>query len=326
MVAVNADDPVEVACEALIVNGISSAPVWDKSRNTFVGMLDYRDVVTYVLIALRKDKQPIEDASVEVQELVRRARAQEPITAELTSDLSHKNPFYSVMPQTPLRHAVELFGQGIHRVVIVSADVQGILSQSQAMKFLWNNSKRFPELEPVLSKTLAELGLGNKHVVSVSGDTMVIDALRVMSNNDVSSVPVLNPNGSIMGSVSMSDIKWIMKTLRFGYLYQSAHAFVSFIDQQQGILDGRDRFPVFDVYETSTLGYAMQKMVATKAHRVWVVDKNLHKPISVISLTDVMRVLAMTPQVVHQQEMQDQNSHLNQHVQFQHEQHHKSQS
>lgn len=54
---------------------------------------------------------------------------------------------------------------------------------------------------------------------------------------------------------------------------------------------GKDKLPVFDVTETSTLGYALGKMVATRAHRVWVVDRARGKPVSVVSLTDIYKVL-----------------------------------
>lgn len=53
----------------------------------------------------------------------------------------------------------------------------------------------------------------------------------------------------------------------------------------------KDKLPVFDVMETSTLGYAVGKMIATRAHRVWVVDRVQGPPISVVTLTDVFGVI-----------------------------------
>lgn len=41
----------------------------------------------------------------------------------------------------------------------------------------------------------------------------------------------------------------------------------------------------------TTLGFTVAKLLATKSHRVWVVDER-EKAIGVVSLTDVMRAIA----------------------------------
>ncbi|KAJ3294165.1 cell separation during budding [Borealophlyctis nickersoniae] len=285
--------PVESACEILVKNGISSAPVYDKETNTYVGMFDYRDAVAYVLLGLGKEPPRADDSSIEVQELLRRARSSEPIPAKLAADLSHKDPFYSVMEETPLSQLAEIFGQGIHRVAVLDGnDLKGIISQSTVIQYLYANIRKFPELEKILQKTLVELGLGNKEVITVDGNTIVIEALKMMTKNDVSSVAIVDGTGAIVANLSMTDVKWAMKATRFGLLWETALHFVSFIDQEQGLMDGRDKLPVFDVLETSTLIFAVGKMVATHAHRIWVVDKAAFgRPVSVVTLTDVFRVI-----------------------------------
>lgn len=55
----------------------------------------------------------------------------------------------------------------------------------------------------------------------------------------------------------------------------------------------QDRIPVFDVRLDTTLGFAVAKLLATKSHRVWVIDER-EKAIGVVSLTDVMRAIATT--------------------------------
>ncbi len=58
----------------------------------------------------------------------------------------------------------------------------------------------------------------------------------------------------------------------------------------QGIeAGGNDRVPLFIVHKTTTLITAIEKMAATKTHRVWVCEgENL---VGVVSLSDVIRVL-----------------------------------
>lgn len=52
----------------------------------------------------------------------------------------------------------------------------------------------------------------------------------------------------------------------------------------------QDRLPVFDVRLDTTLGYVVAKLLATKSHRVWVIDER-EKAIGVVSITDIMRAI-----------------------------------
>lgn len=58
--------------------------------------------------------------------------------------------------------------------------------------------------------------------------------------------------------------------------------------------DGRDSYPVFEVSHSTTVRTAMQKLLATKTHRIWVVAENGHLE-GVISLTDIIRYLCKSP-------------------------------
>ncbi|KAJ3182626.1 cell separation during budding [Geranomyces variabilis] len=290
VVVINGDVPVESACETLILNGISSAPVWDKDKNLYAGMFDYRDVVTYVLVGLSKDTPIDASASMEFKELVRLARSHEPVPAKLAADISQRNPFYSVIEQTHLLQVAALFSSTIHRVAVMNdAGLRGIISQSTVIQYLYKNIEKFPDVQSVFAKSIKELGLGTKSVIAVDGTTSVLDALKLMSKNDVSSLAVLSVTGGIIANLSMSDIKWVLRSSKFNLLWQTCLQFVGFIDSEQGIMDGRDKLPVFDVLETSTLGYAVGKMIATKAHRVWVVERAAGPPLSVVTLTDVFK-------------------------------------
>ena len=51
-----------------------------------------------------------------------------------------------------------------------------------------------------------------------------------------------------------------------------------------------DRFPVLDVKSSATLVYAVQKLIVTRTHRLWIIDEN-YMLCGVISLTDILRFL-----------------------------------
>lgn len=82
-----------------------------------------------------------------------------------------------------------------------------------------------------------------------------------------------------------------MKANSHRLLWKTCFQFVSHIRTQQGITDGQDRLPVFDVHKETSLGFTIAKLLATKAHRVWVTNES-HKAVGVVSLTDITRIFA----------------------------------
>lgn len=49
VIELDSNVPIGEACEVLVSNGISSAPVFNAQSKSYVGMIDYRDIVDYVL-------------------------------------------------------------------------------------------------------------------------------------------------------------------------------------------------------------------------------------------------------------------------------------
>lgn len=90
---------VEDACQILIDNNISSAPVLDATqsrsptsgierRKSYIGMFDYGDLITYVLIVLKRSNVSLsddDDASLEIKEIVKRAVAGQSVPVRLAS-------------------------------------------------------------------------------------------------------------------------------------------------------------------------------------------------------------------------------------------------
>jgi hypothetical protein len=85
---------LEEACDILIQKNISSAPVYDSTpsatttinhRKSYIGMFDYGDLISYILIVLRKEFPPEDETTLEVKELVKRALDGEQVPVKLAS-------------------------------------------------------------------------------------------------------------------------------------------------------------------------------------------------------------------------------------------------
>ncbi|KAI7900264.1 uncharacterized protein BX663DRAFT_518067 [Cokeromyces recurvatus] len=319
VITIDGSLPIEEACDVLINNNISSAPVYYPDVKTvtnssivharsYVGMFDYGDVIAYILLVLQNMPPPGDEEesrldegkgeselTFEIRDILHRALEGREVPVKLASDLSQKNPFYSIMPEATLLSVVEEFAYGTHRVCVLNPDgtIKGILSQSTVARYLFENQRHFPDIECMMNKTLRQLGLGVSDVIAVNADSPVLDALELMSKYSISSVAVLGHMGIVLGNISMTDVKHVIKSYRHQLLWKTCFQFVSLVRTQQGIDDGQDRLPVFDVRLDTTLGFTVAKLLATKSHRVWVIDER-EKAIGVVSITDVMRTIAST--------------------------------
>ncbi|KAG0352392.1 cell separation during budding [Gamsiella multidivaricata] len=289
LVTIDADATVEDACEVLLKNGITSAPVYDNNRKLYVGMFDYGDLMTYILLLLKKMEVPLEDQTMEMRDLIQRTSKSQNVPVKLASDLSGKDPFCMVTAETRLGSVVHDFGAGIHRVAVMDAqeNMMGILSQSSTLDYLMRHLSEYPQLQPVMQKSLQQCGLTNGKVLSVNGEEKVLDALISMSTHGVSSLAVLDEQGMLLGNISMTDIK----NLRTSWLWISCFQLVCKIRLSHGVESGEDQYPILDVNVKSTFGYTLSKLQATKAHRMWVVNDS-GCAVGVVSLTDVFRVLS----------------------------------
>ena len=205
-------------------------------------------------------------------------------------DLSHKNPFYSVMLESPLSAAIEILSadNGVHRLNVVDGEgkVRGILSQTDIVKFLIAKRSLF---EGIFSSTLNDLKIGCGPVVSINSEASVLESLERMSENFISSVAVVESDGTLIGNISMADIRFVFQHGRYHRLWMTCGNFLSMALNQKGLEhSGNDQFPFFDAHLSSSLAQVMNKIVATKVHRVWITNPKNQHLIGLVSLTDII--------------------------------------
>jgi len=111
-----------------------------------------------------------------------------------------------------------------------------------------------------------------------------------MNNEGMSSLPVLDAQNNVIGNISHVDVRvslfipnhpttqpltflqLLTKSTSLPLLRSSCIHFISVILSERGVNDGKDSFPVFHVNPYSTLAHTVAKLVATRSHRMWVVD------------------------------------------------------
>lgn len=99
-----------------------------------------------------------------------------------------------------------------------------------------------------------------------------------MHNEGLTSVAVVDQGLNVVGNISTADVKHLTSAASLPLLNNSCMNFISVILSERGMEHGRDSFPVFHVNPYSTLGHTVAKLVATKSHRMWVVESASPSP------------------------------------------------
>lgn len=271
------DTSVEDATSILVKNGAPNVILLREDTNSrhAVGTFDYSDLNAYLLLVVGL-AHPEERDIASFDELARKGREGKPIPLKDVKEVGgNKEPLITLDENTDLCKAIEVFGSGIHRILVVeegSQNVVGILTQLRLVQFFWENRSSFPAVNQLYPQLIKDLDLGSKTVMAINGDKPLATALELMNNEGVSSLPVLDAQNNVIGNISQVDVRLLTKSTSLPLLRSSCIHFISVILSERGVNDGKDSFPVFHINPYSTLAHTVAKLVATRSHRMWVVD------------------------------------------------------
>lgn len=293
LIAINSSYSVQKAFETLISHDLTSVPVALAKNNFDLSnclSFDYSDLNTYLLLIMNKinfndlsvneitaddgSQLNLQQKQEKLLALIGKAKKGEEVPVDFIVRLHPKNPFLKFKESETLLRAVEAFGNGAHRVAIIDSQnkITGILSQRRAIKFFWENARRFPSLEFLLNTSLQDLKIGSANPITIQGDLPLIEALQKMFVENVSSLAVIDKNKSLVGNISIVDVKNVSSTKNSHMLFKPVTQFISYNLSQKGIEKGQDQFPIFHVNQHTSLGRVIAKLVATQSHRLWIVE------------------------------------------------------
>lgn len=289
VIAISAKDTLPAAFKTLANNNIYGAPVVDPNTQEYYGFLDMVDIVTFIVHILCED--PVQGRrhqkyhNVEDEDFYRLLEQVEKFDLERVVnvvDLSKRNPMIPLKKNAPILDAINIFAKTrVHRIPLVEGNqVVNILTQSAVIDWLAHHIK---SLEPIGHKTVKELQLGYKEVIHVSPESRALEAFKMMVDHKVSSVAVVDQDGTLFTNLSAKDIKLIQPEALFTKMYKTTLEFIQAVRAKR-----LDTFAAsIHCKETSTLKEIIERLAAAKIHRLYIVDEG-HKPIGVLSLVDVM--------------------------------------
>ncbi|KAJ6588749.1 hypothetical protein B0H19DRAFT_1100956 [Mycena capillaripes] len=280
IVELDAETSVEDGCETLLSEKIHCLAVraTESTQEPYIGLFDFTDVNAFLTLAATRHTLGRDDVvgNSRVDAIVSAARAGH-VPIRLVSNLSEKNPLETLPDSASVVSLLELFARGAHRVLIRASDPNpapflGYVSDRCLLTWF----AAYAPIASFLETPLCSLSLPSLHlfsaVVTATSSSSVLDAMRLMSEEGVSSVAVLDDDsGVLLSAVSVTDIgRIVVPSQSKQILSTPLHQFVALIKAPDGSTDGADRYPVYAVSPTSLLSYTIQKLVATNSHRLFI--------------------------------------------------------
>jgi len=274
LVSLRGDDTVGRALKFLAEHRILSAPVIRSDEGNCCGSIDMLDIVSFVL--------PIKaEHNILSQEAIKQ-KLSHPVSE--VNNTSRSNPHVSVFANTHIGKVIKGdFALGLHRVYVVNeiGVITGVFSQRDVITYILANidAVNSPPLQHLLEMSLKELDVMIWGVISVPENCPLLDAFKIIIQSDVTAVPVVDAAGSLIGTLSASDFKNISED-SMPELLQPVGKFISHSHLKPVCCSA-------DAVFSDVLDDLMKNLV----HRMFVVDDDM-KPIGVLSLTDIMRILS----------------------------------
>jgi len=273
----------------LVKHNFLSCPVILKDKQRYFGFIDMADIVKYVIshfgetniLGKEKDFWDLVDEE--------KTFASKTVNDLMKYPLSHRNPFHPVEEGSSALAVVEPLArtENLHRIPVIDKNRQmiNLVTQSQVVTFLANNLNRIgtKKDKPVRLVENAR----KPRVLSVSEDSLAIDAFNSMIEKGVSGLAVVDSSGALCGNISLRDLKLISYDARlFWRLQQPIKTFLSKLSAEYTAKHGRPS-QLVTATEDNTLGYVIKTLAENQIHRIYIVDSN-KKATGLLSLKDVL--------------------------------------
>eukprot|EP01111_Echinosteliopsis_oligospora_P019718 TRINITY_DN966_c0_g1_i1.p1 TRINITY_DN966_c0_g1~~TRINITY_DN966_c0_g1_i1.p1 ORF type:complete len:314 (-),score=42.28 TRINITY_DN966_c0_g1_i1:20-961(-) len=282
LITIDQHSHVRDTLQVMYQNRISSVPL--TKDNVVVNSVDMFDFLTYLLELWEVEKVELDTSPDHArilpelftlgQRFLRREVYELP-------DSTGNDVFAAVMQEENSTRIIKLYGLGVHRVALVDfqGNVNRIVCQSDVIRFLADNLQLLGEYA---QKTIGDLSVfSDDELVTIKEQEPVISGFKLLADNIISAVPIINSLGVVSGTLSTSDLKYL-KDDTFTSLLLSARQYK---DEQA------TNIPNTTCTLNDTLSSVITNLASTNLHRIWVVNEK-QQPIHVVSLTNICNFIS----------------------------------
>ncbi|KAM3822784.1 5'-AMP-activated protein kinase subunit gamma-2 isoform 2-T2 [Vipera latastei] len=262
---------VKKAFFALVANGVRAAPLWESKKQSFVGMLTITD---FINILHRYYKSPM----VQIYEL-------EEHKIETWRELYLQETFKPLVNISP--------DARLPVIDPVSGNALYILTHKRILKFLQLFVSEMPK-PAFMKKNLDELGIGTYHNIAfIHPNTPIIKALNIFVDRRISALPVVDESGKVVDIYSKFDVINLAAEKTYNNLDITV---TQALQHRSQYFEG-----VVKCNKLETLETIVDRIVKAEVHRLVVVNET-DTIVGIISLSDILQALVLTPTGARQKE------------------------
>ncbi|KAL6059621.1 cell separation during budding [Balamuthia mandrillaris] len=267
----------------LVEHKIHSAPVYDAKAKEYIGLIDWKDLVAYLLQVWKAESLPDDPKAVDV------------------ADMSRQNPFFPLYHDFSMLEVLKGFSnQGmvaVHRRPVISASnpehIDAMVSQMDIVEWLVEKQTNLGSffssttigqlIEEMESNATAKIDF----VYTVVPTTKMVHVLQLLYTHKINGVAIVEASsegkeGKLIGNISVSDLQYLV----LEHLDNMERTVEEFLQRVP-------RKPLVTCTPEASLLQVMEKLVHNHVYRIYVVDPNAGNPIAVVTLTDVMEAVLL---------------------------------
>ena len=275
--AVDCSTTVAAALDALSEHGVTTIAVYGEvghwlgeaklvsGKKQYIGMVSILDILSYLL----KHADALEHH----------------LNSRITEAIGSTSETLTVWTEDterPLFFCMEQFCRGTHHAFCVGpAGMEPtMLSQSDLVAYLLNNEDVMPHIAAALNKPVSSIASAANDIIG-GGDNLLVAVQQLLRHH---AVPVVDGNGTVLSTLSASDMKGQLGTM---VALMAPMTVVEYLQYRNG-----DVVPApFTVAPSTTVREATRAMLMRRMHRVWLQPGEERTLPGVVSLTDVIRLI-----------------------------------
>ncbi|XP_076912378.1 sucrose nonfermenting 4-like protein isoform X1 [Bidens hawaiensis] len=302
VVALDVALPVKQAFHILYEQGISVAPLWDHDVGRFVGILSPLDFIL-ILRELGNHGSDLTEEELETHAISSWKEGKLQLTRKFDGNGSlHSRRFIDAGPHDSLKDvALKLLQNKVASVPIITHDgsvpqLLHLASLTGVLKCICRHFKHSPASLPILQQPICSIPLGTwvpkigesngRPFAMLRPNASLSDALSLFVQAEVSAVPIVDDNDSLLDIYSRSDITALAKDRAYAQIHLNE---LSIHQALQLTQENGQRCHM--CLRSDPLHKVMDRLAIPGVRRLVIVEAGSKRVEGIISLTDLFRFL-----------------------------------
>ncbi|XP_077250191.1 sucrose nonfermenting 4-like protein [Tasmannia lanceolata] len=303
--------PVEQAFHIMYEQGLAVVPLWDESRGQFSGMLTASDFIS-ILTKLHANGSMLTSEELEMHSIS--AWKEEKLRTTRNSDGSEqlfRRPLIHAGPHDSLKDvALRILQNEISTVPIIHSSMQDgscpqllhVACLSGILNHICRHFRHSPGSVSLLQQPIYAISLGTwvsdigrgygRELVMLRSNAPLSSALTSLVEGQISSVPIVDDNGSLLDVYSRSDITALANGRAYAHIRLDQTSMLQALQlgyNANDVINGRRRCQM--CLRSDSLHEIMERLSDPVLRRLIVVEPGSKRVEGIITLRDVFNFL-----------------------------------